>query len=87
MRAARRDAGVTLQTLSAAVGVSIVYLSDIERGRRNPPRWEIVERIEQALGLPPRWLDALVLLERPRIAALPTEAQDAILAIYREAST
>ena len=34
LRAAREKAGISLRTLSAAMGISLAYLSDIELGNR-----------------------------------------------------
>lgn len=42
---------LTLKRLSEFTGKSIGYLSDIEQGRKQPPKKELAEKIERALGL------------------------------------
>jgi transcriptional regulator with XRE-family HTH domain len=37
LRRLRRQANLTLADLADAIGTSIVYISDVERGRKNPP--------------------------------------------------
>ena len=52
MRTRREIAGVTLQSLAKHVGYSTVYLSDIERGQRNPPSASVCIKVAQYLGTP-----------------------------------
>ena len=50
LRALRKKAGKTLGDLAGALEVSIVYVSDVERGNRPPFRAELIEKAAQALG-------------------------------------
>jgi transcriptional regulator with XRE-family HTH domain len=52
-RARRRDAGLTQEELAGRLGLSIAYVSLIERGGRNPPFTTVVA-IAHALGVSPR---------------------------------
>lgn len=49
----RRERGLTQEQLEARSGFSQQYLSDLERGRRNPTVVTLFE-IAQALGVDPR---------------------------------
>lgn len=50
MRRIRQEQGMTLATISRKVGVSIAYLSDIEKGnRRGSPA--VIGRIADSLGV------------------------------------
>jgi transcriptional regulator with XRE-family HTH domain len=49
LRHARRDSGMSIRALSAAAGVSIGYLSEIERGRKEVSS-EILAAICRALS-------------------------------------
>ena len=52
IRQRRLEQGLTLQRLAEAVGCSKAYLSGIENGRvDNPPRRQLIERLEQALQI------------------------------------
>ena len=53
LRAARREAGKTLKQLAEALGVSAVYVSAVERGRKAPPDTAKLQKIAEFLGLPP----------------------------------
>lgn len=48
----RREAGYSQEALSFAAKVARSYMSDIERGVRNPTL-DVVERIAIALNVPP----------------------------------
>ncbi|MBX6423340.1 helix-turn-helix domain-containing protein [Thermosulfurimonas sp. F29] len=52
LRRARKNAGLTLKNVAEAMGWSIVYLSDVERGRRNPPKPEMMLKLAQIVGVP-----------------------------------
>jgi transcriptional regulator with XRE-family HTH domain len=52
IRSRREKRGLTLADIAGEVGVSIAYLSRIERDREHPPRDELIRRIAEALGLP-----------------------------------
>jgi Predicted transcriptional regulators len=51
LRSLREQAGKTLKDLAGPMGWSIVYLSDIERGKRNPPSTDDILKIAMALGV------------------------------------
>ena len=50
-RKARTEKKVTLRELGEHVGKSIGYLSDIEHGRKRPPKLDMVGEIEDFLGI------------------------------------
>jgi transcriptional regulator with XRE-family HTH domain len=50
LRRLRRDKEITLEDLAKEIDCSIVYLSDIERGRRNPPESSKTLRLLRKLG-------------------------------------
>lgn len=52
VREQRRGRGMTQETLAEALGLSVAYVSLIERGGRNPPYTTVVA-IARALGVPP----------------------------------
>lgn len=47
----RKTKRVTLRQISEYVGKSVGYLSDIEHGRKRPPKLDIVEKIEEILNV------------------------------------
>lgn len=50
LRRWRKDADLTLADISRAVGKSIVHISQIERGVKNPPAHPVLEKWLTALG-------------------------------------
>jgi transcriptional regulator with XRE-family HTH domain len=52
IRSRREERGLTLADIAGEVGISIAYLSRIERDREHPPRDELIRRMAEALGLP-----------------------------------
>ena len=52
IRQQREARGLTLLEVAAEVGISIGYLSRIERGRENVPGDELIRRISTKIGLP-----------------------------------
>jgi transcriptional regulator with XRE-family HTH domain len=52
VRTARRERGLTQEDLADALGISVAYVSLIERGGRNPPFTTVVA-IANALGVRP----------------------------------
>lgn len=52
VREQRRSRGMTQETLAEALGLSVAYVSLIERGGRNPPYTTVVA-IARALGVAP----------------------------------
>ena len=57
LRVARQSAGQTQAELGAAADVSNTYIAHLEKGRR-APNPELVERLEETLGLEPGTLGA-----------------------------
>ena len=49
LRKRRRDAGKTLSDVAGVLGVSVVYLSDVERGNRRPLDSDRIIRIAKFL--------------------------------------
>lgn len=45
LRELRRERGVTLKEMAAALRVSSAYLSALEHGRRGRPTWALLQRI------------------------------------------
>jgi transcriptional regulator with XRE-family HTH domain len=45
LRRLRREAGLTLADLADAISSSIVYVSDMERDRKNPPSAKKIEKL------------------------------------------
>jgi transcriptional regulator with XRE-family HTH domain len=50
LKRARADRGLTQEALSAATGLHTTYISDIERGARNPS-WKTVVRLADGLEM------------------------------------
>ena len=50
----RKEAGLTMGEVARKLGLSIPYISDIERGTRPPPRVEILKKAARILGRDPR---------------------------------
>jgi transcriptional regulator with XRE-family HTH domain len=51
LKASRKAQGMTLRQLGEKIGRSIGYLSDVECGRRQPPKLDLVEKIEDVLSI------------------------------------
>lgn len=51
LKDARKRKAKTLREVSQAAGLSLSYLSDIERGRKKAPAKEIIEKIEIYLDI------------------------------------
>lgn len=45
LRAIRRERGLTLKDMAAALGVSSAYLSALEHGRRGKPTFELIQSL------------------------------------------
>ena len=56
-----------MKDVANALGCSIVYISDIERGRRNPPSSDKIEKIAQVIAVPVEHLLDLATKEKGRI--------------------
>lgn len=50
IRKVREEKGLTLLKLSDLSGISVGYLCHLERGSRNNPSIEVMEKISDALG-------------------------------------
>lgn len=51
IKAIRTQHGLTQEDLAAKAGLHPTYISDIERGARNPS-WDVIARIAEALNAP-----------------------------------
>ena len=69
LRAARHGAGLTLEELAEASGVSVRALSDMERGRALGPQGRTVTLIAEALKLDGARRDEFVALAKAGEAA------------------
>jgi len=47
----RKASGISLRGMAEELGIAAPYLSDIEKGRRNPPNIEMLEKIVSMLKL------------------------------------
>jgi transcriptional regulator with XRE-family HTH domain len=52
VRRLRAKKNLSQKTLADKVGISVSYVSMLERGQRSPPL-ETIERMAKALGVPP----------------------------------
>ena len=66
VRALRRQRGMSLKALAAALGVSAAYLSALEHGRRGRPSWWLVQRIIAEFNI--IWDEAEELAELARLS-------------------
>jgi transcriptional regulator with XRE-family HTH domain len=67
LRELRERAGIRLNEIAAVVDWSVVYLSDIERGRRNPPEESKIRRIAEIIQANYAELVDLANKERKRV--------------------
>jgi transcriptional regulator with XRE-family HTH domain len=51
VKAVRTKAGKTQEQVANAIGMHATYMSDIERGARNPS-WDAVARLAKGIGVP-----------------------------------
>lgn len=56
MRTLRKHRGLTLKQVEQAAQVSNAYISQIERGLRNPPHPDILQRLAKTYSVAPREL-------------------------------
>ena len=47
----RKEGGITLRGMADALEIAAPYLSDIEKGRKNPPSLEMLEKMSTLLTL------------------------------------
>ena len=80
LRQRREDARKTLKDVADYLGLSIVYLSDIERNRRNPPAAEIINKIAAFIGCPANWLLDQADMDRNRVEIPLTSADSSNMA-------
>ncbi|MBU0995372.1 MAG: helix-turn-helix domain-containing protein [Proteobacteria bacterium] len=76
LKKARTARRVTLRVLGEHVGKSVGYLSDIENSRKRPPTLDIVEKIEEYLGINDNLLVTLASNMRKKV---PKEWTDRIM--------
>lgn len=68
LREARESKGITVSALAEAINVSVPYLSDVERGKRNPfGRRDLIGAAEEELGLAAGFLAELAAGERNKL--------------------
>lgn len=90
----RRDRKMTLCDVADAAGISLAYLSSIERGVRSPPDDETLRRILEAMGEVKRFAELKRLAKeskqdsmlRESLKDLPKKKQDAIMLLARSSS-
>jgi transcriptional regulator with XRE-family HTH domain len=51
IRQERLEYGMTQKTLAKRVGITTTAMNDLEQGRTRDPRFSVVQRIAQSLGL------------------------------------
>ena len=64
----RMAKGINLRKMAELIGIAPAYLSDIEKGKRNSPSADKMERIVEILGLTPNEvaeLNDLAAVDRP----------------------
>ena len=66
VRRLRREAKKTLADIADVLGCSIAYVSDIERGRKNPPSGASIKKLLAALGKEALFPRMLLLAARSR---------------------
>jgi transcriptional regulator with XRE-family HTH domain len=66
LKAVRTGQGLTQEDLAAKAGLHPTYISDIERGARNPS-WDVVARLAEGLGV------ATAALAEDRHRSVPVE--------------
>lgn len=82
-RKARIKARVSIRQLADALGWSPVYVSDIERGSRNPPR-DKVRQWAELIGADPDAFERLSLAARDTIELPVGSNRDLALALTRK---
>lgn len=66
LRRLRRDAGLNLADLADAAGCSITFISEVERGRKNPPDPATIGKLLVRMGQESCYREMLVLAARAR---------------------
>jgi transcriptional regulator with XRE-family HTH domain len=77
LRRLRRAKEMSLADLADAIGCSIVFISDVERGKRNPPSPEKIRKLLATMGEEVRFSEMLKLAARSRQSIeIPVEDKD-----------
>ena len=71
VRGARNERGISLTNLAKGLGVTKVYVSDVERGRRAPFNLIRIRQVSEILGCDPFRLYVLAVRSRGHVT-LPT---------------
>ena len=71
VRGARNERGISLTNLAKGLGVTKVYVSDVERGRRAPFNLIRIRQVSEILGCDPFHLYVLAVRSRGHVT-LPT---------------
>lgn len=75
IRGIRERAMKSMSDVAKAIGVSVVYYSDIERGRRNPPLGEKLYKIADFFGIDKKEMESWAYRDRERVE-LDLKAKD-----------
>lgn len=78
IRKIREQANKSMRAVADAVGVSVVYISDIERGRRNPPQEEKLLKMAAFLDIDIKDIREMAAKER-RCVELELSENDCII--------
>lgn len=86
VRKLRIAKGKRLVNVAKAMGWSAVYLSDIERGKRNPPSVKDIRKLAEILEVDPGvLLEAAARSQKPiDLTELPPNAREVALALMRK---
>lgn len=74
----RKSKKISLRKMADSLDLSPAYLSDIEKGRRNPPRIEILEKLSDLLGLSQGEFDNMVDMASEARDEIPMDLPDYI---------
>lgn len=67
IREKREEQNSSMRDLAHLLNVSVPYISDIERGRRNPPQGESLQKIADFLHLDISELEVLIALDKKQV--------------------
>ncbi len=84
LRRARHDDGKTLGDVAGMLGVSVVYVSDVERGNRRPFSNERILKIAEFVNADPAPLIAAAVVERGAIEYDFTKAEPLEASVVRD---
>lgn len=74
----RKFKKISLRKMADSLDLSPAYWSDIEKGRRNPPRIEILEKLSDLLGLSQGEFDNMVDMASEARDEIPMDLPDYI---------